>query len=238
MQSQFSKQKSNWTLVCSSIAVVLLCVFFVCPVFAQSRRLQVGHSIPEFSGRTVDGKMFKYAHGNKRVLLLSFLRAGQKNSESAAEDLLRIVGGLKCKPQEIDLVIVGNMAEVNGYFSSGKGAGAIFPRIIVDSDFKIWGTFGIIACPTTIIGDIENKVLSVKAGHSYDFAPVVQAYVKQALGIEQEIDPDKAGEVKILKNNTTDSRIARNLQMAKVLSDKGKYDSALIIVKKSLTIDR
>lgn len=222
--------------VCIVIVSVMICGVFACPVFAKSRRLQVGGAIPEFSGRTIDGDSFEYDSGNKKVLLLSFLRAGQDNSGSAAEDLLHILGGLKCEPDDIDFVVVGNKIEVKEFFVKG-GASSIKPKIILDPDFKIWGAFGIIACPTVIVGDSAGKVLSVKAGHSFDFAPVIQARLKQALGIKQEIDPEKASEVKTLTNNTEQARAERNVQMAKVLSGKGKYEFALSIANKALEID-
>jgi tetratricopeptide (TPR) repeat protein len=222
---------------CSLIATVVVLGCFVFPAFGQSRRLQVGQFIPGFIGRTVDEVDYKYKNSNKKVLLLTFLRADQKNSSSTAEDLLRIVGKLKCKPGDVDFVVVANKPQVKAYFKGGKGASGISPRIIVDSDFKIWGTFGIIACPTTIIGDSDGKVLCVKAGHSYDFAPVVQAYVKQALGIAQEITPENASEVKTLNNHTPKARAARNLNLARSISDKGKYETALPFAKRALELD-
>lgn len=222
--------------ICILVFAILICGVFVCPIFAKSRRLQVGEIVPEFSGPTVDGGDFVYAPGNKKVLLLSFLNAGQTNSASVAEDLLHIFGGLKCEPNEIDFVVVGNKIEVKDYFVKG-GASSIKPKIILDSDFKIWGLFGVIACPTTIVADSAGKVLSVKAGHSFDFDPVVQARLKQALGIKQEIDPEKATVVKTLTNNTEQARAQRNVQMAKVLSGKGKYEFALAVANKALVID-
>lgn len=238
MRSDILKLPDNCLFVCCLVVMVLLSEFSACPVFGQSRRLKVGKIIPEFSGRTVDGSEYKYEHGKKKVLLLSFLRAGQKNSESAAEDLLQIVAGLECKPGDIDWVVVGDKAEIKDYLVKRKGStGSISPRIILDSDYKVWGKFGIIACPTTFIADVESKVLCVKAGHSYNFLPVAKAYVKQALGIAQAVDPDKAGVVKILNNRTPQARAGRNLQMAKMISDKGKYESAIEIAKKSLEMD-
>ncbi|MCF7954796.1 MAG: tetratricopeptide repeat protein [Phycisphaerae bacterium] len=223
-------------IVCCFIAGALVCVFFVCPVSGQSRRLQIGQIIPAFGGQTVDGSEYKYEHGKKKVLLLSFLRGGQDFSASAAEDLLQIVGGLKCEPGDVDFVVVGNKADIKGYFG-GDGSGGISPKIIVDLDFEIWGKFGIIACPTTIIGGLDNKVLCVKAGHSYDFEPVVQARLKQALGIAQEVDPDKAGEVKTLDNHTSAARADRYLHLATAVAEKGKYELALPFAKKALEVD-
>ncbi len=220
------------------VMAFLLCEFSLCSAFGQSRRLKVGAIIPEFSGQSVDGSDYKYEHGSKKVLLLSFLRAGQKNSVSAAEDLLRIVDGLECKPADIDFVVVSHKSDVDELLIKRKGStGIISPRIILDSEYKVWGTFGIIACPTTFVADLDSKVLCVKAGHSYNFAPIVQAHVKLALGIEQAVDPEKAGVVKTLNNKTPKARAGRNLQMAKVISDKGKYEFALDMAKKALEID-
>jgi hypothetical protein len=167
MKSDVSRLPGNCLFVCCLAVIVMFSGFSVCPAFGQSRRLKVGKIIPEFSGQTVDGSEYKYEHGSKKVLLLSFLRAGQKYSVSSAEDLLRIVDKLKCKPEEIDFVVVSHKADVKNLLVKPKGStGVISPRIILDPDYKVWGKFGIIACPTTFVGDAESKVLCVKAGHS------------------------------------------------------------------------
>ena len=80
---------------------------------------------------------------------------------------------------------------------------------------------------------MNDTVLWVQAGHGYDFAPVVQARLNQALGIAQEIDPNEAGRVRTVKNATMDARAIRHLQMAKMLQEKGRIESAIVQMRKA-----
>jgi tetratricopeptide (TPR) repeat protein len=101
----------------------------------------------------------------------------------------------------------------------------------------LWGKFGIIATPTVIISDTNDTVLWVKVGHGYDFAPVIGACLNEALGIAQQIDPNDAGRVKTVTNATVAARIKRHLQMANILQQKGRLESAIAEVRKAKDLD-
>lgn len=237
MQNQLPKHRSS-SLLINVILASMLPGLLISPAAAQSRRIKKGSSIPEFKIATTDNEVFEYKHANKKVLLIAFLSADQKRSINAAEDLLNIVADLKCKPEQIDFVGIINKPGAGVYLRPKAAASsAIVPKVILDTDVELWGLFGIIATPTVIIGDPAGKASWVKAGYGYDFAPVIQARLNQALGIAQDIDPADAGKVKVIDNNSDQARIDRNLQMVKTLTTKQRYDSALLMAKKALEID-
>jgi tetratricopeptide (TPR) repeat protein len=238
MQSQQPKHRSNSVLIINVILASMLPGLLISPAAAQSRRIKKGSSIPEFKTAAIDQKVFEYKHSNKKALLIAFLSADQKRSVNAAEDLFRIVSGLKCDPGELDFVVVINKPEAKEYLKvKDGGSTSIAPKVIVDTDIKLWGLFGIIATPTVIIGDPAGKAAWIKAGYGYDFAPVIKARLNQALGIAQDIDPDEASKVKVANNNSDQARIERYLQMAKTLIAKQQYESALMMAKKAVDID-
>ncbi len=88
-----------------------------------------------------------------------------------------------------------------------------------------------------IISDTNDTVLWVKAGHSYDFSPVIRARLNQALGIAQEIKPNDASRVKTVMNATVAARVKRHLRMAKMLQEKGRIESAINEMHKAKELD-
>jgi tetratricopeptide (TPR) repeat protein len=228
----------NNKILLSLIFTLCLQAMLVSPLYAQSRRIKAGSPMPEFKIADIDQAVFEYARTNKKAMLIAFLAADQKRSADAAEDLLRIVAGLKCEPDALDFVVVINKPEAKELLKAKAGSSkSIVPKVILDTDIELWGLFGIIVTPTVIIGDPDGNAAWVKAGYGYDFASVIQSRLKQALGIAQEIDPTDASKVKVADNNTDQARIDRNLQMVKTLTAKGLYESALMVAQKAVDID-
>ena len=160
----------------------------------------------------------------------------------SAADIKRIMSKLKNHAKRLRVLVAVDDPNNHTFDSSdpnslGPNEPGIVISVVVDKDRKLWGKFGIIATPTVIISDTNDTVLWIKAGHGYDFAPVVQARLNQALGIEQRIDPNEAGRVKTVTNTTTGARIKRHLQMAKILRGKGRIESAISQMKKARELD-
>ena len=198
--------------------------------------------MPEFSATNVSGKLFDYKHGNGKVLVAVFLSSRQKHSMQAVTDIKRIIGKLAGQANRLSVLVAVDdpnnqifvRSDPNGTEPNEPG---VVVNVVADTEYKLWGKFGIIATPTVIISDTNDTVLWVKAGHGYDFAPVVQARLNQALGIAQEIDPDEAGRVRTVTNATVAARIKRHLQMAKMLQEKGRIESAITQMEKARELD-
>jgi len=207
------------------------------PVALAQRRLAAGENMPEFSAPDLTGQTFDYKQGGNKVLMVAFLSAKQKRSAQAATDIEQIVGELAAEANNLDVVVA--VDDPNGsYFKSEKNAPPNNKfRIVWDADFKLWGKFGIIAMPTVIIADTDNKVLWVKAGHEHAYASLLRANLKKALGIAREIDPNEAGKVAGLTNDTVVARIKRHLQMARMLEQKGRVESAIVQIQMARALD-
>jgi hypothetical protein len=206
------------------------------PAAKQSRRLNAGDVMPQFSGTTISNRQFNYIHAGDKVLVVAFLSADKKRSQRAAHDLENIVANLGDESAKVDLVVIADDTKVRQYFQQPQTSHAGL-HIFLDNELKYWGLFGIIATPTVIISDTKDKVAWIKAGYPYDFAPDVQSHLQQILGIATKIAPEKAGKVQIVTNNTSSARAQRHLQMARLLKKKGRIKAAVSEVRKSHQID-
>jgi len=220
------------------ILVVLVCLFLPRQnIKGSTRRIGIGNKMPEFSASDTSGKVFDYKHGVGKVLMAVFLSTNQKNSAQAAADIKGIVTKLAGQTKRLNVVVAIDDPNSQTFFRSDPNEPVVGIHVVADTEYKLWGKFGIIATPTVIISDTNDTVLWVEAGHSYDFAPVIRARLNQALGIAQEIDPNDASRVKTVTNATVTARIKRHLQMAKMLQAKGRIESAINEVRKAKELD-
>jgi hypothetical protein len=208
----------------------------------SGRRISIGNKLPEFSASDVSGNLFDYKHGNGKVLIAVFLSSRQENSTRAATDIKGIMSKLAGQAKRLNVIVAVNDPNNQTIFRSepnepDPNEPGVVVHLVVDTEYKLWGKFGIIATPTVIISDTNDTVLWVKAGHGYDFAPMLRARLNQALGIAQEIDPNEAGRVRTVTNATLDARAKRHLQMAKMLQEKGRIESAIEQMRKAREID-
>ena len=216
---------------------LLVIVQFLWCISAQAgrRSFAVNDKLPEFSGNTLKGQTFTYKHNQGKALMVVFLSPGHERSARAVKDINDILSQLRTNAEQLQTVIALDNQNSLDLFSIQKG---IFKNthVLLDSEYKLWGKFGIIAVPTVVISDTNDKVLCIKAGHGYDFAPVVRAYLNQALGITQK-KPEDAGRVETVANDTIEARIKRHLQMAKLLEQKGRLESAIAEIQKVTELD-
>jgi Flp pilus assembly protein TadD len=203
---------------------------------AGRNQFAIGEKIPEFSGTTLEDQAFIYKHNQKKALMVVFLSGGNKRSSRAAADVKKIIRQLQTNAERLQIAIVVEDSNSVDFLSIKKDS-VKNCHILLDSQYKLWGKFGIIATPTVIISDTNDNVLCIKAGHGYDFVPVVRAYLNQALGLARKKDPESAGRVKTITNDTITARLKRHLQMAKMLEQKGRLESAIAEIQKAIELD-
>jgi hypothetical protein len=199
---------------------------------AGRHAFNVGDKMPEFSGTNLEGQVFSYKHNQNKALLVVFVSGGNKRSQRAATDVKEIIRQLETNVENLEIVIA--VDDPNGVdFSSLQKGSARNIHILLDSQYKLWGKFGIIATPTVIIADTNDNVICIRAGYGYDFIPVVRAYLNQALGLTQNKKPQETVPVETVANDTIAARLERHLQMAKMLEQKNRLDSAISEVQKA-----
>ncbi|MBE0535565.1 MAG: hypothetical protein IH624_07835 [Phycisphaerae bacterium] len=214
---------------------------------AAERRIAVGADMPQFSAVDGAGEVFAYKHGDGKPLIVVFLSAGQERGERAAADVKKLIARMADHGQAFNAVaVLSQPRSAAGDKPAQNGEGTQKPAqdiaveglaVLLDDEYHLWGKFGIIATPTVVISGRDDKVLWVEAGYGYDFLPVIEARLRQALGIEGHASADHAGEVRIMTNNTAVSKVQRHLRMAQLLKGKGHDASALRELEKARQID-
>jgi tetratricopeptide (TPR) repeat protein len=207
------------------------------PSQAKSRKIKVGEKMPEFSLADPNGMVFAYRYNRNRVLAITFLSANQKQSERAVVDIEKILRDLGSKVEPFDFVGVISERAKKDFFESYKGDSKLTFPILIDTKYQLWGKLGIIAMPTVLIVGKDDKVLWIKAGYGYDFAPALQSHLSYALGIVDAKTLKKLTQVKTLANTTVTARVKRHLQMAKMYDQKGRLESAIAEVYKARELD-
>jgi len=220
-----------------AVSVLVMVQSLCCTTLLAGRHaFEAGDKMPEFSAKTLSGQVFTFEHNKGKALMVVFLSVKQKRYARAAADIQTIVSQLQTDAARLETLIA--VGDPNGAdFQSNQKGPAKNIHVLLDSEYKLWGKFGIIAIPTVVIADTNDKVICVKAGYGYDFVPTIRAYVNQALGIAQETAPEDAGRVKTVSNDTTAARLKRHLQMAKMLEQKGRVESAIAEIQKARDLD-
>jgi len=227
----------NSLLAILTFALMAHIMLVAVPSQAKSRKIKVGEKMPEFSLADPNGIVFAYRYNRNRVLAITFLSANQKQSERAVVDIEKILRDLGSKVEPFDFVGVISERAKKDFFESYKGDSKLTFPILIDTKYQLWGKLGIIAMPTVLIVGKDDKVLWIKAGYGYDFAPALQSHLSYALGIVDAKTLEKLTQVKTLANTTVTARVKRHLQMAKMLDQKGRLESAIAEVHKARELD-
>lgn len=232
-------RRKNSVLGVLIFALAAQAVLLSVPTNANLRKIKIGDKMPEFSAIGIDGQVFEYKHAGGKALMVVFLSGGQKQSAQAAEDIKQIVRRFTANAERWRLAVATNDPNAGAYFQMKKKKSTVDFHLLLDTEYKLWGKFGIIATPTAIISDMNDTAICIKAGHGYDFAPVIEARLNQALGIPmyEGTDPNDASRVRTVMNATVAARIKRHMQMARLLQEKGHLESAIAEMREAGKLD-
>ena len=217
-------------------AIVLLVSIFCSTAFGQSRKLKVGDQMPEFTAVDTTGATVNYKHGTNKIIVVSFLVAGQKQSIRAAEDLKKVLGEYDKYADQVDFHVVAKDPSIASCFAGTDNKPAIKFGLLLDKDFKLWGLFGLIANPTVIIADKSDAIIWIRGGHNYDFALSVKKYLDYALGLNEKPSAEPV-KVETLKNKSLASKIRRHIRMAGMLEKKRRYSAAIEELSRGAVLD-
>ena len=223
------------------LSVLCLTLFAALPapgaLNAAQRRIAPGERMPAFAATDFQGKPFCYAPDEGRPLLLAVLTFTQARSVNAWQDLTRIVSDLSAenvKTLRMAAVLTDpNDRPLTGFAKHSEQTFTFLP----DPQFRLWGAFGVIATPTVMIVDASGEVLVVKAGYTYDFEPVVRAYLEKAIGLRAEVNQSDTALVNGQSSLSAAARAERHERMAEALFEKGLYELAIRQMRTASGID-
>ncbi len=201
------------------------------------RGIKIGDKIPQFSATELSGAEFDYKHGTGKVLVAAFLTTEQKQSERAAADLQKIARQLDKYAEQIQFLVVTTDPKTQDYFGPAQKEPEPTFHILLDTEYKLWGRFGVIVTPTLVITDKTDMLKWAKSGYSYDFAPAARLQIELALGIADPNDSPGRTQVRTLENATERAKVERYLSMAKILEEKGRLESAIRGVQRAQQFD-
>ena len=215
--------------------VLINTILFSGTTLAALRGFQTGEKMPEFSAVNINDVNYAYEYDKGKPLLVLFISMGQQGSSRAAADINQVISNFGKDANNLEVTVI--VEDSNNVFKKSEEFRLLKKfNIIIDSEYKLWGKFGMIATPTVIISDANDNIEWVKAGHNYDFIPNVRNHISHVLGLSKEPAEDEV-QVKTAVNDTNLSHVKRLLDMAKILSDKGKTESAIDEVLKAKQLD-
>lgn len=230
--------KTTRNIVVAVVTVLAFSTMICGGVSTPPRRILEGALTPEFYAVDTKGKPFACTRSSGKVLMLAFLSSQQKRSQEAVEDIFRALSSIPTdRLTSLQVAFVMQNVDNKEFIASIQKEAPSVVHILGDDQYRIWGKFGIITTPTVLISDPQGKVLCVKPGHAYDFAPVVKSRLFQALEIPYDVSPDDTSTVRTVANSTMSAKAKRHLQMAKLLSRKGRVSSAIEQAQMAYEID-
>ncbi|MEJ2649493.1 MAG: tetratricopeptide repeat protein [Sedimentisphaerales bacterium] len=228
------KNNRNITGYLLWIAVINV-ILFSGTTIAALRGFRVGAKMPEFSAVNINGVDYAYRYGVGKPLLVMFISMGQQSSGLASADINQIISDFGKDANNLEITIV--VEDSNDTFKKSEEFQSLKKfNIFIDSEYKLWGKFGVIATPTLVVSDANDTIAWIKAGYNYDFIPDVRTHINQALGLSH-VKVENEVQVKTVENDTISARVTRHLQMAGILSEKGKIESAITEISKARELD-
>ena len=228
------------TAVTRKSIVALFCMVSFCGIGeaeSQLRSLKVSDKMPEFALTDSNGVPFAYKHGTGRVTIIAFLSANQKQSEQSIADIEKILPEIGDGKYPLDIIAVTDDSNALKQFAFLKKEPRVNAHVVLDQEYKLWGQLGVIVTPTFIVAGKDDVIKWIKAGYGYDFAPSMKAHLRGSLGLADANVADEQIPVQTLKNDSTGSKVQRNLQIVEMMQKKGQLDQAIGEARKAQQLD-
>ena len=225
-------------MLASAVSVGLVMgLFFVTPgIGAAFRNLEKGKPTPDFTVKDMEDMDHTLTAEKGKVVILSFVKVDQDRSVKTLNAL-----------EEVNEVFKEEGITVWGITSQTEDREAIkglitnlglnYP-ILLDEGKKLYGEFGLFTFPSTMLLDQDGNYIHEYTSYSSDFKDKIVNDVKVALGLMSEDDSSKAAEkTEILQQTPEEIEAERNLQMGKVLLERGFGTKALPKLEKAIELN-
>lgn len=217
--------------------ICLASLMLSCSALAEavSRKLNTTDPMPKLSLVDSQGQAFEYNSADGTVLLVAFFSPEKTQSLKAIEDIEAVLTSLQPLPGKLTLLAVSD--DPNAIYQSKlRNSEELTVRFIIDSDFKLWGQFGVIASPTVFLAGTDGRIELIRPGYGYDFAPVIKSHLQTVMGMTPKTETNHA-QVKTVMNDSVQEKANRHLKMAQLLESRGSYDAARIQLETAVKID-
>jgi peroxiredoxin len=201
----------------------------------QVRNVRVGEKVPPFIVRTLSGKELRSEDFRDKVMVLVYLSAEQRSSETALRDAKDVARDLR----RSDLAVVTMTADVTrtDYFRALRDRIGVHHPLGLDVGREVYGSLGLIVVPTTIIVDREGRLAHVIASRKSDHPYVLRAHLRHALGLIDDEELARELTTQGVERDPPRERIARHRAAARLLREGDLLADAEKELQAALAID-
>jgi tetratricopeptide (TPR) repeat protein len=222
---------------CKSLCLVLA-VLVLAPLSAQAdnlRNIKPGQEVPAYSLRTIDNKTVESEKLKGKVVVLVYLSAEQKSSESAALSAHTILQERRHK--DVELILVTADVAKTDYFRAWRDRVGVHEPLALDLKRDLYGQLGLIVLPTTIVVDAEGRLGHVISSYKTNYEHVLDSYILHSLGKLKDAELEERLHSEVFERGRPQDRIARHRAAAELLRTNGLAGDAEKELKTALEID-
>lgn len=219
-----------------ALGAAALAAAITLPVAADElRRIKPGQPIPDFTLCTLDGDPLGRAGLEGKTVILVFLSARQRRSETAAAGALAV--WRKLHRDDLALVFATADTDQAAAFRRLRAAEDLSQPLLLDADRQLYGDLGLIVLPTTIVIDSTWRLAHVISSYKAGYEHVLEAYVDHAQGRLDDEELSVRLEASTFQRDATEHRIARHRAAAEVLRKSGLTAEAERELRSALAIE-
>lgn len=190
----------------------------------ELRNLKPGEAVPAFSLATIAGNPLESSTLKGSVTVVVYLTAEQRASELAAADSIAVARGLAGQP--VHLVHITADADRKDYFQAFRRDHPTDAPLAFDTDRSLCHKLGMIVYPTTIIIDREGKLSHVISLRGPDYARVLEAHTRFALGALSADQLEAALKGPLPADGPGHGLASAHRASARSLRERGRFDAA------------
>ena len=221
--------------IVSVLAVGLVCVVAVSAGADELRNVKVGQPVPAFEVAGLDGKPVTTADYAGKVLLILYVSAEQRQSETALESAHITVS--RIGSTDLKLIYMSPNTDRAEYFRRLRDRLTAHEPFGLDEGRRVYGELGLIVFPTTIVADKAGKLRHVISGWTRDYEFQLDLYARHALGEFDDAELQKRLQQGPLVKDEARDKANRHRAAAEILRQKGLAASAVKELEKAIAID-
>ncbi len=218
-------------------AAALAAMIPICPAARadELRNTKLGDQVPDFQLPTMAGETIGRADLEGKAVILVFLSAQQRSSESAAASGLAVYRALH--HDDLALVFVTADTAHTAYFRQHRDKTNQHEPLGLDFERALYGQLGLIVLPTTILVDRDWKLAHVISSYRSDYEHVLMSYARHTLGVIDDDQLRRELETESFRPVRPADRIARHRAAARILRKSGMLADVENELRAALDID-
>ena len=202
-------------------------------VRAFAMEVREGQALPEFtlksrgSDQAVQSSQWK-----GKATAIVFARPDQPKSQAALKDVMLARRELEKLPWNLVVVVSGEVT--NEAVSRLIEQTGFEGTVLLDPDMSVYGQFGVIVMPSTVVVDRRMKIVLAKASHDFEYQRLLSANIQYATGLVDQKGRENLIRTPGEKDDDSKTRLARWVHLAQSLARTGELDHAQATLQRVL----